>query len=192
MPNDLVFFGPARFLGKLWSSLACPPSLSPTAAPTSSIPTVSPSKAPTHFSAGEWGASVNVANVTLLMYFNATLEGQVELLSQADLKYAEDMLERHALGVYARSEQGGLTVYEVNITITGYIDEYSNGSAIKILYDQEMVFDAAEYDDTTVPSIIEMPLATDEDRSNFTAKLKEGGSVTFGSLNGVDGIIAPG
>jgi hypothetical protein len=85
-----------------------------------------------------------------------------------------------------------LTVYEVNITITGYIDEYSNGSAIKILYDQEMVFDAAEYDDTTVPSIIEMPLATDEDRSNFTAKLKEGGSVTFGSLNGVDGIIAPG
>ena len=126
------------------------------------------------------------------MYFNATLEGQVELLSQADLKYAEDMLERHALGVYARSEQGGLTVYEVNITITGYIDESSNGSAIKIFYDQEMVFDAAEYDDTTVPSIIEMPLATDEDRSNFTAKLKEGGSVTFGSLNGVDGIIAPG
>jgi hypothetical protein len=198
MPNDLVFFEPARFLGKLWSSLACPPSLSPTAAPTSSIPTVSPSKAPTHFSAGEWGASVNVANVTLVMYFNTTGEHQ-DNFSQADLKYAEDMLEQHARDVYAGSEQVELTVYEVNITITDYIYEPSDsdGSAIKFLYDQEMVFDifgadAAQYNDTTVPRIIEMPLATDEDRSNFTTKLRDGGSVKFESLAGVDGIIAPG
>jgi hypothetical protein len=138
-----------------------------------------------------------VANVTLLMHFNkmsaTAVEQQGEVLSQADLKYVEDVLEGHALEVYNRSERGELTVYRVNITITGYTDESSNSSsAIKFLYDQEMVFDAADYDDTTVPEIIEMPLATDEDRGNFTAKLKEGGNSIFANVAGVDGIIAPG
>jgi len=105
--------------------------------------------------------------------------------------YLKDKLEENAVIVYSRGE-GGVSVSSVNINITMYIDESSDCSEIRFIYDQRMMFDADTYRDTLVTEIIEMPLRNETDRNNFVANLANGSSDVFARVTGVSGILAPG
>lgn len=120
-----------------------------------------------------------------------TLQQPVQCLNEADLMYLKDKLEENAVIVYSRGE-GGVSVSSVNINITMYIDESSDCSEIRFIYDQRMMFDADTYRDTLVTEIIEMPLRNETDRNNFVANLANGSSDVFASVTGVSGILAPG
>lgn len=120
-----------------------------------------------------------------------TLQQPVQCLNETDLIYLKDKLEENAVIVYSRGE-GGVSMSSVNINITMYIDESSDCSEIRFIYDQRMMFDADTYRDTLVTEIIEMPLRNETDRNNFVANLANGSSGVFANVTGVSGILAPG
>jgi hypothetical protein len=121
-------------------------------------------------------------------------QGQDRCLKAAELQYVNGMLENYAREVYARDESA-VTVASFSITFLDYTDEsmYSDCSTLKFRYDQSMVLEIADIDQATIAEIIELPLASEDDRGNFTAILSASsnsgaGAGIFADATGVDEI----
>lgn len=149
------------------------------------------------------GTSITINNVTFVIYlttntmsgFSRVLQGQDRCLKAGELQYVNGMLKNYAREVYAKKESA-VTVSSFSITFLDYTDEsmYSDCSALKFRYDQSIVLVGVDYiDQTTIAKIIELPLALEDDRSNFTAILSASsnsgaGAGFFADATGVDEI----
>lgn len=94
-----------------------------------------------------------------------------DCLTASDVFLVESKLESHANNTYI---QAGVQASYIDISITSYIDDSPSGdcSRIKFIFDQEIVFNSAADDETTVAEIIEMPLATSERQATYVEELK--------------------
>lgn len=150
------------------------------------------------------GTSITVNNVTFVVYLTTNTmsgfsrmlqEGRDRCLNAGELQYVNGMLENYSREVYARDESA-VTVSSFSMTFLDYTDEsmYSDCSALKFRYDQSIVLVGVdEIDQTTIAEIIELPLASDDDRSQFTAILSASsnsgaGAGIFADATGVDEI----
>ena len=118
---------------------------------------------------------------------------QGNCLGQAELKFAETMLEDHANSVYDNALQGSVSVSKIEITVTDHIDMSDAGdcSKIKFIYDQEMVFRTTGTNDTpTLAEIIQMPMADESSRSSFVSNLVEKSAEVAGDDGGSSLLVA--